>query len=1136
MRSPDPNDSGMIFFQEQCNFIADNEVAKLHPQGGRANGNVWLLTGDAHGGTPGVLGKEENNMRQVTSESEIRSGNSGGAVFMFDENGNRSLVGMTSVVIAPRFDGDKHYSTLSAFSKDGVNWARGVLTQRYGANHFEEAPPAKKREEAPPNVVAGPPPQPGEEETKTIPAAPSFFSSLCRNGEEMRVKNTLGRFVPIWLYASGVVEAQDDSQLSPEVTAQLIEYYQSKWPTYSEEKKEYLRDFMEGALGTQVSHVQVASQQDLVELVILSQTTCGPCRPVKQAAKNLFQRLGFGRGLRIIEIDTEGTPPEASRLGFRGTPFIYVRRKDTGEVRLVSGRDEASMKSAFDAMVASVPAPKTISPETKTIPKPSPTGPTKALRDCQEVDSQPPKAIENSDAPPPPGWEQQEPAPKKIETPPPPPPPPPSKPQPRLPTVPLDPQMSDSEAKQIIHQYEKEMRYEGSQKPRYRYNAYPNMFMDVPQQGTGKLIVAYFGPARPDVEAYAKTHPLLEARRYEYGSPEHQEAKLFQVQALALDGLGRKIVRYTQDPLFALKDLANGKEMQLLKKYHQAKALLESKKQSPPKPEPIKAPEKTIEPPETKAPESTENKPTGHPVVLTAGALNNCMSCHVQGGRARAFPNFVHNGTEWARRLEQKDPQAKAWLEKFNSKVVHGEMLSHAGLNKREGIGKNIHDFILSHLEPARARDKSNLGSSQASAMVDPTLLPEYLEVLRKANIKDEKLKAALLDFDAIYDSTGAPPWSWAPHGGDAGRKGQKDISLFTPPNSVQQSLVENVDGKWKWKEPYADGFSIDTETTGIKRFKLVRFPRDAQGNLIQGIEGTEQRFANGDVFKKGSTSFPHQEMQSLWASFPPGTQVFEVQYSTTLGGEPIVIDVLSRTKEISSDGSSVTWLPDAHRPDSSPQKIRNWVNNQPDKDTNPDLKKILQALDHPVRDAIISKIGREGQNARPFILNGQFASAIPGSKSVLPRGINPETLKRMYRDLPLESALGSKGWQLEAHDVFSNSHRGIPIDSKTCKNCHDRAGESFRDVFYAAGLPFQDVHAYGNLSGYDGVLSAPWFSKEDLKNYGTSDRNPSVITRRMRPEWAKFFIPYDRAKHSPQMYRRTEDLQISQHPLRTGN
>jgi hypothetical protein len=96
------------------------------------------------------------------------------------------------------------------------------------------------------------------------------------------------------------------------------------------------------------------------------------------------------------------------------------------------------------------------------------------------------------------------------------------------------------------------------------------MFTDIPQGGTGKLRLAYFGPRNDELERSAQANPLIEVRRYDFDSPEHQHAHLFNAQALGVDGLGRKITRYGMDPMTALNSMIQS-ELPLLKKYLEAK-------------------------------------------------------------------------------------------------------------------------------------------------------------------------------------------------------------------------------------------------------------------------------------------------------------------------------------------------------------------------------------------------------------------------------------------------------------------------------------------------------------------------------------------------------------------------------------
>jgi len=57
-------------------------------------------------------------------------------------------------------------------------------------------------------------------------------------------------------------------------------------------------------------------------------------------------------------------------------------------------------------------------------------------------------------------------------------------------------------------------------------------------------------------------------------------------------------------------------------------------------------------------------------------------------------------------------------------------------------------------------------------------------------------------------------------------------------------------------------------------------------------------------------------------------------------------------------------------------------------------------------------------------------------------------------------------------------------------------------------------------------VLSAPWFSREALAQYGRK------VIKEMRPEWARFFETYDPNRHPPSIYRRSTRWRPGDRPL----
>lgn len=683
--------------------------------------------------------------------------------------------------------------------------------------------------------------------------------------------------------------------------------------------------------------------------------------------------------------------------------------------------------------------------------------------------------------------------------------------------------------RQEMRNYEGQTYSDGTLRERYDYPQ--GVFSDIPNGGTGKIVIAYFGNQdREDLKRLTANEPLIEFRRYPFGSLEHQHAQVFRqygINALGIDGLGRKTARYSS-PEEAFSILKNHGEEQMLRRFLNARNALSGSGSSTGR----SAPPQNIGNGQA-APRSNHAgagigtfdlkiepiRINPRPKVTNPGSFDSsqmhqfittrCDTCHgTAAGKATPFPEFVYNWNQWKNLLNQNDQRALLWLGRFNSKVVHGEMLTNSGLSREEGEGKAFSDFIEHNVEQHLARPRTNakLGSVQSTFMVDPTKQAEYFEVLKNINVADSHLKYEMLDFDAMYDSVGNPQWSWAAAGGDSDRVGARPIGTTTPAGPPRPHLFENVNGIWKWKEPFSDGFSVDKNTQGLEKFTVVRFPRNANGDILMGTKGFEQRL--------------NDELPSIWASFPYGTKIYEVFY-TRINGKPVPVDVLTREKRVSSDQTKTVWVPDAVRQDSSPAKVRNWVMRQPNWKEDPEMQNLLAAVNNPQTDGIQSDLGDNGTGGTPFIVNGQRTGFIPGSKSVV-SNVSPATLARMYQELPMESAAGSRGWQLEPTNAFARSHRGIAVNQQNCMNCHKSAGESFRDVFGAAGLPDSGVYLYGNMQGYDSVLSAPWFSREHLARYGSNYKG-----QEMRPEWGKYFMDFRQTARIPLRVRISDFLNL---------
>ncbi len=707
--------------------------------------------------------------------------------------------------------------------------------------------------------------------------------------------------------------------------------------------------------------------------------------------------------------------------------------------------------------------------------------------------------------------------------------------------------------KQIVGQYENGMRYTTGNK-RYSFNSrHPGAFTDIPNGGTGKAIFGYFGPRDPGLEAKILAEvPGIEFRNYTAGSPEwkkeHEALRdsNFPYEAFVVDGLGRKATR------FSLKDDPGNystlaKEAALSNQYHAAKAKLQGPSPSttpsagtPPtvaQMAPARAESQAVVPAQDShargISSTSEIARSGNSIDHSGYGLGSCIQCHKAGGNAPVFPNFVSQPAQWDQLLGQGDLKAQKWLKSFRDNVLGGEMLTKAGLSSHEGqglaISQSIEALSAKHLSSTSRAGSAVTQRSPRAWEIDLNKKGEYLAVLESAAFKDPSLGQELQDFDIIWDKTGNPEWHWAAAKGSAGKGGARPVGASQAAISLLDRLFRKRNtGKEHWLEPFNKGFSADESTVGLKTFSLMRLPRDASGKPIKCVHGFEPRTATlseGNPNRTTPVSLP-DELQSFWASCPVGTTVYEVQYNTALG-RPVVLDVFSRTKD--ADSGSAEPSPNAFRPDSSPEAILGWIQRQTDA-SNPDYAVLKNAVQNPQRDQVAAQINEGGRLGQPFIVNGQRTSTIAASKSVIPRGaVSPQTLSRMYADLPLTSALGNNGWQLEVQDLFANSHRGIAVNKQNCLNCHRQAGESFRDVFKASGLDDVSTYRYGNAPGYDSILGAPFFSDQALNGF-----NRFKVDTSMRPELAPYFEPYDPARHPSSVYRRTEAYPVNNHPLRS--
>jgi cytochrome c553 len=705
--------------------------------------------------------------------------------------------------------------------------------------------------------------------------------------------------------------------------------------------------------------------------------------------------------------------------------------------------------------------------------------------------------------------------------------------------------------RQIVHRYENEKRYAFSGNQRYRMGKdFPGTFQDIPVGGTGKIIVGYYGNQNAVFESkFRGSAPFVEFRRYPINSREHQvDSGVFIV-----DGLGRKVIHDDAMGNPALIPTVQNEAAEL-NQYLSAKAKLQNpalsvaaaNRPTIPQAPPVQNPPQAAAPAQgshARGISSTEGIAASSaravkPIDHSGYDLGSCIQCHTAGGKGPIFPSFVSQPEQWDRLLGQGDLKAQKWLKSFRDNVLGGEMLSKAGLSAQEGqglaISKSIEALSEKHLSSTTRAASAVTQRSPQAWLIDPKKQAEYRSILASAAFKHPSLRAELQDFDVIWDKVGNPEWHWAAAKGSSGRGGARPVGASEAATALLARLFKKKPtGEEHWLEPFNKGFSVDESTVGLKSFSLMRLPRDANGKpnkCAYDFETKTGTLSQENPNQTTSLSLPRSlrdELPSFWASCPVGTTVYEVQYITSLG-RPVILDVFSRTKD--ADSVSAVPSPNAFRPDSSPEAILSWIQRQTDT-ANPDYAVLRNAVRNPQRDQVASQINEDGRLGQPFIVGNQRSSTIAGSKSVIPRGaVSPQTLGRMYSELPLTSALGNQGWQLEAQDLFANSHRGIAVNKQNCLNCHRQAGESFRDVFKASGLSDTSTYRYGNAPGYDSILGAPFFSDQALNGF-----NRFRVDTTMRPQLAPYFERYDPARHPSSAYRRTEAYPVTKQPLRSS-
>lgn len=681
--------------------------------------------------------------------------------------------------------------------------------------------------------------------------------------------------------------------------------------------------------------------------------------------------------------------------------------------------------------------------------------------------------------------------------------------QPQLPQQREPKSADDAEARKAIDQYENGMKYiDGS--PREYFPK--DTFNDVPKGGTGKIILAYFGPKDRQLEAAAKENPFIEVRNYPYGSPEHRHASLFRTQALALDGLGRKITRYQMSPREAFRSLASSEEVSQLKRYLDAKKHLAGANQSSNQPEP------PAEKPQPQPQRQPRFQRAEHPPVngqaVAAILEGKCVNCHkglsyLDGSLKTTSGLLEHLKSATDNTIEDMAERAQLKPEEIQKLKDYRNHSSNTGSHSSTGASSGS-----SRVGEARKREVTDNGATVACYMSNGERRSR-IENLPEFQVAGSPIASAvneaLNNGQAVFYDGKSVPRTWQ----------SRERELLTERNPTNPRMYSKMgyhsDGsrEFPWNKPAgtdASGDSISSE----------KFFIPANNRQLASVVNRTRANSPSYFGRSENVNGPN-----LGWNFEKGAtfgEVLKVTDSET--GEKIPFEIRLRRKN--NEG---VWQMDVLRPFESPSDLLSGLKKLCIESKNPPAgcaSLNWASLEKPVIRNFESRefVNKQnlGTKLDPLKLSSTAATALAekASLQVLP-DMPPDVVRALLKTTPFKSVFGkpwtegqngaSEGWAPTSNSSFSivpkNYFGGfIAMNQVSCMKCHESAGRHVDNfdpkLDRAAGIVSDPEDAprsrtwYNFIPGNDGILSFhPYDAKKVAQGAAASTQSFAECLKR---------------------------------------
>jgi hypothetical protein len=610
---------------------------------------------------------------------------------------------------------------------------------------------------------------------------------------------------------------------------------------------------------------------------------------------------------------------------------------------------------------------------------------------------------------------------------------------------------------QAMREYEG-LRYEvGDRAPRERFSY---GFADIPQGGTGQIVFAYFGSREnPDLQRIVNEAGLSNLVVPKFYAPHTPEARhiaatnqqlarqgMSPINSVSIDGLGRKITRYSESLESNLAGLIRGPEPRRLQQYLAAKSQgqqlatvqneLKARQVGDARHTPSPGNRINLVSSEPRAPSSVGAGALPH------GALTQCASCHAQEqGRVPALKNFTS--------VASIEAAFK------NGTVTEGlleGMFAHMQLQPRYNISAEdkqaLRDFVLNR----RERDPASLKGAQPAvtprlqlmSSSDPRIptLPKFTgpmgdflsRHISGATFHTSKESPALAlhfspegtahvyetmtngnhaTFGDISQGNGNREFPWRnPGGTDHVTNGGSHVKFFIPPASGPMLVVKDM-------------------------YKYVQTPKGPQLSAVGGAH-------HGDV---NTPAMPTAEIQ-------PGTVEGEVLTVKSPSGKSVPFQI--RLHTMTPQGLKF----DVLAPFEDSADLVRAVAAKAQWQKDPQVKAFLEKMKNPSSTLLVSDIAASFASPKARV-NSETEKLGAGNRNVedavmmrkaiaqkLPP-LPPALVEELLTTTPFKSVFGKpwvstdkgEGWAPVAdgfHIVpngFSGHH--IPMTQVSCASCH---------------------------------------------------------------------------------------------------